>query len=157
MGLIKRYTAHKLIQNFLQQTDLPPAGVLQSSCSVGLRLRVDFLASRDTPLDVDGSPTTRPLDAAVDATGADGAASSAAAATQQICRRPQQKLQSLRQAGTSDAPPPLQQLPNGKQPRFLMKYGKLWKRAPQAVKECLSECINEILVQKAHLLQSWLC
>ena len=38
---------------------------------------MDFLASSDTPLDVGGSPTTRPLDVAVDETGADGAASQA--------------------------------------------------------------------------------
>ena len=32
----------------------------------------------------------------------------------------------------------------------------IWKRALEAVKECLRECINEILAQKAGLLQSWL-
>ena len=34
VGRTKRYTAHKLIQNFLQRTALPPAGVLQLSGSV---------------------------------------------------------------------------------------------------------------------------
>ena len=56
VGRTKRYTAHERIQKFLQQTALPPAGVLQSSCSVGPRIRVDFLASSDTQLDVAAVP-----------------------------------------------------------------------------------------------------
>ena len=41
-------------------------------------MRVDFLASSDTPVNIGGRPTIRPREAAVDATGADGAASGAA-------------------------------------------------------------------------------
>ena len=48
---------------------MPPAGDLQSSGSVGPRLRVDFLASSDTPLDVGGRPTNRPRDALGGGTG----------------------------------------------------------------------------------------
>ena len=94
------------IQNFLQQTTLLPAGVLQSSFSVGPQQLVHYHHSSlqqtpsDIPVDVDGSPTTRPREAAVDATGADGAASGAAATTQRICRQPPQQQQSLRQEGT---------------------------------------------------------
>ena len=77
VGRGKRYTADERIQNFLQQTALPPARVLRSSSSVGPLLRVNLHASSDTPVDVGGSPTTRPPEAAVDATGADGAASGA--------------------------------------------------------------------------------
>ena len=77
VGRGKRYTADERIQNFLQQTALPPAGFLQSSSSVGPLLRVNLHAPSDTPVDVGGSPTTRPPEAAVDATGADGAASGA--------------------------------------------------------------------------------
>ena len=77
VGRGKRYTADERIQNFLQQTALPPAGVLQSSISVGPLLRVDLHAPSDISVDVGGSPTTRPPEAAVDATGADGAASGA--------------------------------------------------------------------------------
>ena len=72
VGRTKRYTAHERIQKFLQQTALPPAGVLQSSGSVGPRLRADFLASSDTPLDVGGRPTNRPRDAAAAAGAALG-------------------------------------------------------------------------------------
>ena len=64
VGLAKSYTAHELIQNFLQQTALPPAGVLQSSCSVGPVLLVDFPASSDNQLDVGCSPTILQLDTA---------------------------------------------------------------------------------------------
>ena len=104
VGRTKCYNAHERIQKFLQQTALPPAGVLQSSCSVGPRLRVDFLASSDTPARLaPGPPTTRPRDAAVNATGTDGAASGAAAAAQRIRRRPQQQQQSLRLARTPAA------------------------------------------------------
>ena len=71
-GQTKHYTAHEQIQKFLQQTELPPAGVLQSSCSVGPLLRVDFLASSYTPLDVGGSPTTLQRDAAAAAGAAVG-------------------------------------------------------------------------------------
>ena len=56
-------------------TKFPPAdrfGVLQSSGSVGLRLRMDR-----TEVDFGGRPTTRQREAAEDATGADGAASGA--------------------------------------------------------------------------------
>ena len=77
VGQGKRYTADERLQNFLQQSALPPAGVLQSSSSVGPLLRVNLHAPSDTPVDVGGSPTTRPPEAAVDATGADGAASGA--------------------------------------------------------------------------------
>ena len=46
VGLTKRYTAHKQISpTDSDVTALPPAGVLQSSCSVGPSLWVDFLAS----------------------------------------------------------------------------------------------------------------
>ena len=69
VGRTKRYTVHERIQKFLQQTALPPAGVLQSSGSVGPRLRADFLASSDTPLDVGGRPTNRPRDALGGGTG----------------------------------------------------------------------------------------
>ena len=62
-------------ENILQQTALPPAGVLQSSCSLRPHLRVDFLASSDTPVNVGDSPTTQQREAAVDATGADCASS----------------------------------------------------------------------------------
>ena len=101
-----RYTAHERIQNFLQQTALPPAGVLQSSCSVGVCLWVDFLAApSDNPVDasVGGRLTTRQQDPAVDATSADGAASDVATATQRIRRRQQQQRQLLSQAGTPPA------------------------------------------------------
>ena len=102
-GPIATPGAHERIQNFIQQTTLPPAGVLQSSGSVGPRLLVDFLDPSDTLVDVGGRPTTQPREAAVDATGADRAASDAAAVTQRICRRPQLLQQSLRQAGTPAA------------------------------------------------------
>ena len=45
VGRGKRYTADERIQNFLEQTALPPSGVLQSSSSVGPRLRVEFHCS----------------------------------------------------------------------------------------------------------------
>ena len=41
-------------------------------------MRVGFLASSDTPVNIGGRPTIRPREAAVDATSADGAASGAA-------------------------------------------------------------------------------
>ena len=75
VGRGKRYTADERIQNFLQQTALPPAGVLQSSSSVGPLLRVNLHAPSKTPVDVGGSPIALPPEVAVDATGADGAAS----------------------------------------------------------------------------------
>ena len=77
VGRGKLYLFDELIQNFLQQTALPQAGVLQSSSSVGPLLRVDLHAPSDTPVDVGSSSTTRPPEAAVDANGADGVASSA--------------------------------------------------------------------------------
>ena len=76
-GRGKLYLFDELIQNFLQQTALPQAGVLQSSSSVGPLLRVNLHAPSNTPVDVCSSPTTRPLEAAVDANGADGMASGA--------------------------------------------------------------------------------
>ena len=82
VGRGKRYTADERIQNFLEQTasSLLPSGVLQSSSSVGPQLRVDLLAPSDAPVDVGGRPTTRPPEAAVDATAAAAAAAGAAAA-----------------------------------------------------------------------------
>ena len=44
VGQGKRYTADEQFQNFIQQASLSPAGVLQSSSSVGPLLRVDLLA-----------------------------------------------------------------------------------------------------------------
>ena len=75
VGLGKRHTAEEWTQNFLQHTTLPPAGVLQSSSSVIPLLRIDLLAPSDTPVDVGSRPTTRRQEAAVDATGMDGAGS----------------------------------------------------------------------------------
>ena len=51
VGRGKRYTAYEWIQNFLQQTALPPGGVLQSSSSVGPLLRVNLHAPSDTQPD----------------------------------------------------------------------------------------------------------
>ena len=46
VGRGKRYTADERIQNFLEQTALPPSGVLQSSSSVRPRLRRSPRAER---------------------------------------------------------------------------------------------------------------
>ena len=92
MGRGKRYTAaDEWIQNFLEQTALPPSGLLQSSSSVGPRLRVDLLSPSDTPVDVGGRPTTRQQEAAVDVTATTEARGAAAA-----MRRPR-----LRAAGAA--------------------------------------------------------
>ena len=53
VGRGKRYTADERIQNFLQQTALPPARVLRSSSSVGPLLRVNLHAPV-TPAEVEG-------------------------------------------------------------------------------------------------------
>ena len=121
VGRTKRYTAHERIQKFLQQTALPPAGVLQSSCSVGPRLRADFLASSDTPLDVGGRPTNRPRDALGGGTGGNlsapagggGAAAPAAVAAADAAgkgigmAKRRRRLRAVRGLlGTNDATPP---------------------------------------------------
>ena len=121
VGRTKRYTAHERIQKFLQQTALPPAGVLQSSSSVGPRLRADFLASSDTPLDVGGRPTNRPRDALGGGTGGNlsapagggGAAATAAVAAADAAgkgigmAKRRRRLRAVRGLlGTNDATPP---------------------------------------------------
>ena len=121
VGRTKRYTAHERIQKFLQQTALPPAGVLQSSGSVGPRLRADFLASSDTPLDVGGRPTNRPRDALGGGTGGNlsapagggGAAATAAVAAADAAgkgigmAKRRRRLRAVRGLlGTNDATPP---------------------------------------------------
>ena len=119
VGRTKRYTAHERIPKFLQQTALPPAGVLQSSGSVGPRLRADFLASSDTPLDVGGRPTNRPRDALGGGTGGNlsapaggGAAPAAVAAADAAGKgigmaKRRRRLRAVRGLlGTNDATPP---------------------------------------------------
>ena len=93
----------------------------QSSSSVGPRLRADFLASSDTPLDVGGRPTNRPRDALGGGTGgnlsapAGGGAAAAPAAVAaadaagkgigMAMRR--RRLRAVRgRLGTNDATPP---------------------------------------------------
>ena len=81
---------------------LPPAGVLQLSGSVGPcgpPAAGRFPRSERHWVDIGGRPTTR-LREAADATGADGAAFGAAAATQLTRRRPPQQRWALRQSGT---------------------------------------------------------
>ena len=97
VGQTTRYTAHERIQKFLQQTALPPAGVLQSSGSVGPRLRVDFLATPRSTLAAVRHPARRWLPSHNSAAG-------------RGCRRGcrcwrRHWLQSLSPAGA--APPPL--------------------------------------------------
>ena len=47
----------------------------------------------------------------------------------------------------------LGQLPNGRAAEITYE---LWKRAPESIKECLRECINEILEKRARPPRSWL-
>ena len=97
----------------------------QSSSSVGPRLRADFLASSDTPLDVGGRPTNRPRDALGGGTGGNlsapagggGAAATAAVAAADAAGKGigmamrRRRLRAVRgRLGTDDAasatPPP---------------------------------------------------
>ena len=108
VGRGKRYTADERIQNFLQQTALPPARVLRSSSSVGPMLSVNLHSSSDTQVDVGGSPTTRPPPPAGRGCGRYwrgrcGLLCTAAAAMQRIRLQPQQQQQMLRLAGTPAA------------------------------------------------------
>ena len=93
----------------------------QSSSSVGPRLRADFLASSDTPLDVGGRPTNRPRDALGGGTGGNlsapagggGAAATAAVAAADAAgkgigmAKRRRRLRAVRGLlGTNDATPP---------------------------------------------------
>ena len=102
VGQGERYTADKRIRNFLQQTALPPAGVLQSSSSVGSP------AARRSPR-AERHPGRRwrqsHNSAARSGCGRDwrgrcGLRCTAAAAMQRIRGRPPQQWQSLRFART---------------------------------------------------------